>query len=102
MRKKFRRVRKGRVLGGICNGISAYTGISLFFIRLIFFFFLAPLFWLYIVIWFILPAVDQPYEIFEEDDLDLYEDDYYDDDNYEDDDYIENKRYYAQNDDDEY
>jgi phage shock protein PspC (stress-responsive transcriptional regulator) len=45
-----------KILGGVCSGLSNYLGIDPVIIRIIFVFLFAPLIWVYILLWIIVPS----------------------------------------------
>jgi phage shock protein C len=62
MNKRLTRSTNNRILGGVCGGIGDYLGIDPVFVRLIFLAFLFVLdisFWVYLVLWLIIPAAEQ-------------------------------------------
>jgi phage shock protein PspC (stress-responsive transcriptional regulator) len=62
MNKKLMRSVDNRVLGGVCGGIGEYISIDPVFVRLIFlatFLILDIGFWVYLILWVIIPAADQ-------------------------------------------
>jgi phage shock protein C len=62
MNKKLTRSVNNRVLGGVCGGIGDYLAIDPVFVRLIFlatFFILDIGFWIYIVLWIIIPEENE-------------------------------------------
>lgn len=62
MTKRLTRSTQNRVLGGVCGGIGEYMGIDPVFVRLLFLAFLFVLdisFWVYLILWLVIPAADQ-------------------------------------------
>ncbi|CAL1239659.1 PspC domain-containing protein [Candidatus Methylocalor cossyra] len=59
-RRLLRRNRRRRLIGGVCAGIADYLGVDATLIRLLFvlsvFFSFSVTLWLYLVLWFLLPA----------------------------------------------
>ena len=45
-----------QILGGVCSGLANYIGIDPVVLRIIFVLLLAPLFWVYILLWIVVPA----------------------------------------------
>lgn len=61
--KKLRRSRTDRVLGGVCGGIARYFGLDAALVRVIMviLFLLGSFgFWLYIILWLVIPAEPEP------------------------------------------
>ena len=56
MEKKLTRDRQNGWIGGVCAGLARHLNIDVVLLRIIFALFL--LFWLYIIIWAIVPADD--------------------------------------------
>ncbi len=55
-RKRLFRKKNDKILGGVCSGLAHYLKIDPVFIRLAFVFLFSLLFWVYIIMWIILPA----------------------------------------------
>ena len=45
-----------KILGGVCSGLANYLGIDPVIVRIIFVFLFAPLIWVYILLWIIVPS----------------------------------------------
>lgn len=45
-----------KVLGGVCSGLASYLGIDPVFLRILFVLLFAPLFWVYIILWIVVPG----------------------------------------------
>ncbi|MBS1665800.1 MAG: PspC domain-containing protein [Bacteroidetes bacterium] len=45
-----------KILGGVCSGLANYLGIDPVIIRIIFVFLFAPLIWVYVLLWIIVPS----------------------------------------------
>ena len=59
MEKKLQRDMKNKVIGGVCGGIANYFGMDAALLRLLFAFmilFAGTGFWLYIILWIVIPA----------------------------------------------
>ena len=62
MGRKFYRSVDDRMLGGVCGGLGHYLGIDPTFIRIIFFILVfsgGAGFWIYILLWFLIPEEDK-------------------------------------------
>lgn len=55
-RAKFYRNADDKILGGVCSGLANYLKTDPVLIRILFVFLIAPLFWLYILLWLIVPS----------------------------------------------
>lgn len=61
MEKKLQRDTKHRVIGGVCSGLANYFGVDASLLRLLLAFmilFAGTGFWLYIILWIVMPAAD--------------------------------------------
>ena len=61
MEKKLQRDTKHRVIGGVCAGLANYFGMDASLLRLLLAFmilFAGTGFWLYIILWLVMPAAD--------------------------------------------
>jgi phage shock protein PspC (stress-responsive transcriptional regulator)/ElaB/YqjD/DUF883 family membrane-anchored ribosome-binding protein len=45
-----------KILGGVCSGLANYLGIDPVILRILFVLLIAPLFWVYILLWIIVPS----------------------------------------------
>ncbi|QEC41444.1 PspC domain-containing protein [Pseudobacter ginsenosidimutans] len=45
-----------KILGGVCSGLANYLGIDPVILRIIFVILMAPLFWVYIILWIVVPG----------------------------------------------
>ena len=57
--KKLQRDKQHKVIGGVCSGLADYLGLDATLVRLFFaiaFFFFSTGFWLYLILWIVLPA----------------------------------------------
>ncbi|MBC7827470.1 MAG: PspC domain-containing protein [Chitinophagaceae bacterium] len=45
-----------KILGGVCSGLANYLGIDPVIMRIVFVLLIAPLFWVYILLWIIVPS----------------------------------------------
>ncbi|NML20037.1 PspC domain-containing protein [Pseudoflavitalea sp. G-6-1-2] len=45
-----------QILGGVCSGLANYVGIDPVVLRILFVLLIAPLFWVYILLWIVVPA----------------------------------------------
>lgn len=45
-----------KILGGVCSGLGSYLGIDPVFLRILFVLLFAPLFWVYIILWIVVPG----------------------------------------------
>lgn len=59
-RKSLYRKSNDRILGGVCSGLAHYLKIDPVFVRLGFVFLSSLFFWVYIVMWIVLPARELP------------------------------------------
>ncbi len=48
-----------KVLGGVCSGLANYFSIDPIILRIVFVIFVAALFWVYILLWFVVPSQSQ-------------------------------------------
>ncbi len=55
-RKSFARNADDKIIGGVCSGIANYLGIDPVVVRILFVLFIGALFWVYILLWIIVPA----------------------------------------------
>lgn len=55
-RGKFSRNADDKIIGGVCSGLANYLGIDPVIMRVIFVLLIAPLFWIYILLWIIVPS----------------------------------------------
>ena len=61
--KKLRRNPMNRVIGGVCSGLAEFFGLDVALVRIAFviaFLFASFGFWLYIILWIVLPDGQQP------------------------------------------
>ena len=59
--KKLQRDTQNKVIGGVCSGLANYFGIDAALIRLLFaiaFFIFSTGFWVYVILWIVMPAGD--------------------------------------------
>jgi phage shock protein PspC (stress-responsive transcriptional regulator) len=59
--KKLQRDTRHKVIGGVCSGLANYFDIDVVLVRILFVFALLALssgFWLYVILWIVLPAGD--------------------------------------------
>lgn len=54
--KRFTRNADDKILGGVCSGLANYLNIDPVIVRILFVLLLAPLFWVYILLWIIVPS----------------------------------------------
>lgn len=54
-RRKLYRKANDKILGGVCSGLAHYLKVDPVFVRLVFVLFSSLLFWVYIVMWIVLP-----------------------------------------------
>ncbi|RYY20859.1 MAG: PspC domain-containing protein [Chitinophagaceae bacterium] len=55
-RGKFVRNEDDKIIGGVCSGLANYFGIDPVIMRILFVVLIAPLFWVYILLWIIVPS----------------------------------------------
>ncbi|MBZ5857448.1 PspC domain-containing protein [Flavihumibacter profundi] len=55
-RGKFSRNADDKIIGGVCSGLANYLGLDPVIMRIIFVLLFAPLFWIYILLWIIVPS----------------------------------------------
>lgn len=55
-RGRFSRNADDKIIGGVCSGLANYLGIDPVIMRVIFVLLIAPLFWIYILLWIIVPS----------------------------------------------
>ena len=59
--KKLQRDKQNKVIGGVCSGLAKYFDMDVSLIRLLFaiaFCFFSTGFWMYIILWIVMPAAD--------------------------------------------
>ena len=62
MNKRLTRSTQNRILGGVCGGIGEYLEIDPVFVRLLFLAFLFVMdisFWIYLILWLVIPTANQ-------------------------------------------
>lgn len=62
-RGRFFRNADDKIIAGVCSGIAIRTGIDPTLVRIVFVLLIAPLFWVYILLWIIVPAQSMRYNI---------------------------------------
>jgi phage shock protein PspC (stress-responsive transcriptional regulator) len=62
-RGRFFRNADDKILGGVCSGLANYLSIDPVILRILFVVLLAPLFWVYILLWIIVPSQSQQSKI---------------------------------------
>lgn len=62
-RGRFFRNSDDKIIAGVCSGIAIRTGIDPTLVRILFVLLIAPLFWVYILLWIIVPAQSMRYNI---------------------------------------
>ncbi|MHA4845435.1 PspC domain-containing protein [Flavitalea antarctica] len=55
-RGRFVRNEDDKIIGGVCSGLANYFGIDPVIMRILFVVLIAPLFWVYILLWIIVPS----------------------------------------------
>lgn len=55
-RGRFSRNADDKIIGGVCSGLANYLGIDPVIMRIIFVLLFAPLFWIYLLLWIIVPS----------------------------------------------
>lgn len=62
MRNRLTRSKSDRMVGGVCGGLGQYLGIDPTFIRILFFILVfggGAGFWIYLLLWFLIPEEDE-------------------------------------------